>query len=133
MTVPVLLLLFVGLPIAELALLFKVNAFLSLGGTLALVAGTGLLGAWLARRQGLRQIGLIQQALAEGRMPAPHLVDGILILLAGTLLITPGLITDSAGFLLLVPPVRRRIKRALGRWLQQKIRQGVVDVAYVEW
>ena len=133
MIVSILLLLFIVLPITELALLLKLHEFLSLGGTLALVLGTGILGAWLARQQGIRQLGLIQQAVAQGKMPAPHLVDGVLILVAGAVLITPGLITDCAGFFLLVPAGRRWVKARIEKWLQRKFRQGVVDVTYVEW
>lgn len=113
MIFPILLVLFVVLPVTELAILLKIHTYFSLGGTLALVIGTGILGASLARWQGVRQLGLIQQAVAAGKMPAPHLVDGVLILLAGAVLVTPGLITDALGFFLLFPP-RPELGQALG-------------------
>jgi UPF0716 protein FxsA len=133
MIFPYLLLLFVVLPITELALLLKVHEFLSLGGTLVLVIGTGVLGASLARWQGVRQLGLIQQAMAAGTMPAPHLVDGVLILIAGAVLVTPGLLTDCAGFFLLFPPGRKWVKTWVGKWLQRRLQHGVIDVTHVEW
>ena len=129
----VLLILFIVLPITELALLLKVNEYLHLGGTLALVIGTGILGASLARWQGLRQLALIQADLAEGRMPAPRLLDGILILIAGVVLLTPGLITDAVGFVLLIPVSRNWIKAWLRRLLERKLRHGTIDVTHWEW
>lgn len=133
MVFTVILILFVVLPITELALLLKVNEYLHLGGTLVLVVGTGVLGASLARWQGLRQLALIQQDLAEGRMPAPRLLDGLLILVAGVVLLTPGLITDTAGFVLLIPISRNWIKAWLRRVLERKLRHGTIDVTHWEW
>ena len=128
-----LVLLFIGLPIVELALLLKINQYLHLGGTLALVILTGVVGVGLARWQGLRILMLIQRDLAEGRMPAPYLIDGILILFAGAVLITPGLLTDSLGFFLLIPTTRNLTKRWLRRVLEQKMRQGTVETVHWEW
>ncbi len=128
-----LLFLFIALPIAELALLLKVEDYIHLGGTLALVVGTGILGATLARWQGLLQLQRIQAELKQGRMPAPQLLDGLLILIAGVLLLTPGLITDSIGFTLLLPPGRAAVKAWLRRVIEAKLRNGVVDVTYWEW
>lgn len=125
--------LFVFVPLAELALLIRVNEAIQLGWTLALVVGTGVLGAWLARWQGVRQIALIQQQLGQGTMPAPELLDGLLILLAGAVLLTPGLITDTLGFYLLLPPGRASVRAWLRRWLEGKLRHGVVDVTHWEW
>ena len=128
-----LLLFFIGLPIAELALLLKVKDYLDLGGTLALVIITGFVGVSLARWQGLDVMTRLRAELRQGRMPAPELVDGFLILIAGALLVTPGLITDTAGFFLLIPPCRAALKRWVRRALERKMRQGVVDVTYWEW
>jgi UPF0716 protein FxsA len=115
---------FILLPIAELWVLFKVNAHLGIGQTLLIVMGTGIVGAWLARTQGLRVMMQIQLDLAEGRMPAPRLIDGAMILVAGAFLVTPGLITDTTGFLLLIPPVRAAIKIWLRKKFEQKLRDG---------
>jgi UPF0716 protein FxsA len=127
------MLLFIGLPIVELALLLKVTEYLDLGGTLALVIVTGFVGVSLARWQGLNVLTKLRAELRQGRMPAPDLVDGFLILIAGALLVTPGLITDSVGFFLLIPPGRAALKRWVRRALERKMRQGVVDVTYWEW
>ena len=94
-----LLLLFTVVPIVELALLIELGKATSLGTTLAVVVGTGLLGAWLARREGLRTWRAIESRLQEGRMPSDELVDGLLILVACVVLVTPGLITDAQSLL----------------------------------
>ena len=83
--------------------------------TVALVIGAGVLGAWLIRWQGWRTWRRIQEELARGAMPADAVQDGLLILVAGVLLITPGVLTDAVGVLLLVPPVRRLVKSRLIR------------------
>jgi len=113
---------FIFLPILELWVLFKVDAHLGFGATILLVVMTGVVGAWLARAQGLMVMLQLRRDLAEGRMPAPRLIDGAMILVAGALLITPGLITDTAGFLLLVPAVRAVIRGWLRRKMEQKFR-----------
>jgi UPF0716 protein FxsA len=101
-------LLFVLVPLAELALLVWIGRHVGLAPTVALVVVTGILGAALARRQGTATWRRFREALEAGRPPHRELVDGILVLLAGAVLLTPGLITDVAGFALLVPALRRR-------------------------
>ena len=122
---------FILMPLAELSVLLKVHAALGLGPTLGIVILTGIAGAWLARWQGWVVMQAIRRDMAEGRMPAPRMIDGVMILVAGVLLITPGLITDTIGFLLLVPPVRREIRVWLRKKLEQKLRDGSVTV--VDW
>ena len=102
-----LFLLFTLLPIAELALLIKIGGFIGLGPTLLLVIGTGAAGAWLARREGLRSWLAVQEELALGRIPGEELVHALFVLIAGIVLITPGVITDFIGLALLIRPVRR--------------------------
>jgi UPF0716 protein FxsA len=106
-------LLFILVPLAELAILVWLGRHVGLVPTVALVVVTGILGAALARHQGTATWRRFREALAAGRPPHRELVDGILVLLAGAVLLTPGLLTDLAGFALLVPPLRRR----LGGWL----------------
>ncbi len=108
-----LLILFIVVPMVELTLLIRIGRAISIGPTLALVVLTGLVGAAVARHQGIRTLGRIQAELAAGRIPTGQMVDGLLILLAGLLLILPGVLTDAAGFALLIPPVRRLIRRRL--------------------
>jgi len=121
------------MPILELVVLFKVHQAFGLGNTLAIVVFTGIVGAVLARAQGIMVMTAIQRDLAEGRMPAPRLMDGVMILIAGVLLITPGLITDSAGFLLLLPPVRAFIRAWLRKTLEDKLRSGSTNIAIWRW
>lgn len=115
-----LILLFTLLPLAELTLLFRIGEWLGAGATLGLVIGTGVVGAWLARREGLRTWERVRAELAEGRMPGEELLHALLVLIAGVVLVTPGVLTDVAGLLLLVRPIRdavvkRTRKRLAGR------------------
>ncbi|MFP3940615.1 MAG: FxsA family protein [Thermoanaerobaculia bacterium] len=106
-----LLLLFTTVPLVELALLLWIGRHIGVLPTVLLIFLTGALGAALARYQGLAAWQRLQDALAAGRLPGRELVEGFLILLAGAVLLTPGVLTDAAGFLLLVPPARRWIVR----------------------
>ena len=108
-------LLFIAVPLAELALLVWIGGRVGLAPTVALVVVTGILGAALARRQGLAAWTRFRTALAAGRPPHREIVEGLLVLVAGAVLLTPGLLTDAAGFLLMVPAVRRRVARWIGR------------------
>lgn len=115
-----LILLFTLLPLAELSLLFKIGEWLGAGATLGLVIGTGVVGAWLARREGLRTWERVRVELAEGHMPGEELLHALLVLIAGVVLVTPGVLTDVAGLLLLVRPIREAVvkrtrKRLAGR------------------
>jgi UPF0716 protein FxsA len=106
--------LFILLPLVELALLlFITDKFESWFATLALVILTGVVGAWLARREGLNCYRRVQQQVAQGQLPADSLLDGLMILIAGAFLVTPGIITDSVGFALLVPRIRRTVRRQI--------------------
>lgn len=124
-----LVLVFIFVPLADLALLIKVGAVLHFFPTVALVIATGILGAGLARRQGLRTLAAINSELASGHMPTDQLIEGLMILLAGAVLITPGFITDLMGFALLVPPVRRVVRAALVRHFESRIATGRIQVS----
>lgn len=113
-----LLLLFVLTPLIELWLLMLAGSRLGTTPTVALVLITGVVGAALSRWQGLRTWLSIQQQMQEGRLPADALLDGLMILVAGLLLITPGILTDLAGFSLLIPPVRQLLRGRLRRTFQ---------------
>jgi UPF0716 protein FxsA len=116
-----LLILFTALPVLELAILIEIGRAISLGPTLGIILFTGVVGAALAKHQGLRTLGRIQAGLAAGEMPTGAMVDGLLILVAGAMLITPGVITDAMGFCLLIPFVQRHIRRALRRYFAKRI------------
>lgn len=116
-----LLLLFIALPVIDLMLLVKVGAVLKFGPTVALVILTGVVGAALAKRQGLQTMAAIRSELAAGRMPTTELGEGLLILLAGAVLITPGFVTDLFGLALLLPPFRRLFVKLLARYFESRI------------
>ena len=128
-----LVLLFTVVPLVELALLIRVGALLGVEATVAMVVLTGVLGAWLARVQGLRTVVALQQDMAAGRLPAGRLVDGLLILVAGAVLLTPGLLTDALGFFLLVPPGRAVVRRRLRRWFRDRLRIEQPTVIDARW
>ena len=123
-----LLTLFIGLPILELALLIRLHGVVGFMPTLLLVLLTGIVGAALVRRQGISILFKIQQEMAAGNLPAPQMMDGIMVLLAGALLVTPGLLTDIAGFALLVPFVREHIRLWLRKKLEEKTKSGYIQV-----
>ena len=119
-----LLALFIILPLLEIALLVQIGQAIGLAWTLVIVIATGFLGATLARRQGLRTWLAIQARLRQGQVPAGALVDGLLILIGGIVLLTPGILTDLFGFALLVPATRDRFKSALRKRFQRAVERG---------
>lgn len=112
---PLLFLMFLVMPIAELFVLVQVAQEMGVLSSLALLLAVSILGAWLVKREGLGILARIQQELTEGRIPTTQVVDGFLILLAGALLLTPGFITDAMGVLLLLPPTRALLRTLLIR------------------
>lgn len=122
-----LLLLFITVPLIELFLLVQLGERIGLAATVALVVVTGILGASLARQQGLATWSRFQQESAAGRPPGRTLLDGLLILVAGAVLLTPGLLTDLTGFALLVPPIRSLLSRRLEGWLAGRVGRGLGD------
>lgn len=114
-----LLLLFLLVPIAEIAVLVEVGKHIGTGPTIGIILATGLIGAWLAKGEGLLILLSIQRSVMEGRVPTDELVEGFLVLLGGVLLLAPGLITDTLGFLCLIPKTREIIRRVIYRKFQQ--------------
>lgn len=125
-----LLLLFTVLPVLELWVLLRLGSSWGVGPTIALVLLTGVLGAALARWQGFRALWRIRSELASGRPPTDALLDGGLILVAGAVLVTPGVITDAAGFALLIPATRALAKRALRWWFARAVRRGKAQTGF---
>jgi UPF0716 protein FxsA len=123
-----LLLLFIALPAAELALLIEIGRRIGTFETLALIVVTGVVGASMARSQGLRVIAQIREQTTAGEMPAESLLDGLIILIASALLVTPGVLTDVFGFLCLVPAFRGVVKRNLVRRLERAVKENRVRV-----
>ena len=122
-------LMFILIPAVELALLLEIGKRIGTLATLVLIVATGVLGAALARRQGLGVLRAARAEAAAGRLPAAALVDGVIILLAGAVLITPGVLTDVFGFLCLIPISRGWIKTLIGRWLMRASREGRIRVS----
>ncbi|MCB9507138.1 MAG: FxsA family protein [Myxococcales bacterium] len=122
-----LFLLFTVTTTVELAILVQLGRMMGFAPTLGLVLVTGALGAALARREGLRTLGDIQRSLAAGELPTDGLLDGVCILLAGALLVTPGVLTDMTGFLLLIPASRGWLRRRIAAQLGQRIQAGVTS------
>ncbi len=123
-----LLLLFVALPATELALLIEIGQRIGTLETLALIVVTGVVGASMARSQGLRVIARVQEQLRRGEMPADSLVDGLMILIASALLVTPGVLTDAFGFLCLIPGFRTVVKREVVRRFERAVLENRVYV-----
>lgn len=111
----ILFLLFVAIPVAEIALFIWVGDRIGLVATLAAIVITALVGSALVSRQGAGAMRQVQEAFFQARFPAKELAHGLMIAIAGTLLITPGFLTDGIGFLLLIPPVREVVRRFFSR------------------
>lgn len=127
-----LFLLFTLVPILELALLIRIGQWIGTLPTLAIVVATGLAGAWLARREGTRAWRDVRQALAAGGLPGDALLHAFAVFLGGALLLTPGVLTDLVGLLLLVPPSRTAILRRLRRRLERHVmrRSGRIEARF---
>ena len=109
--------LFVLVPLTEIFLLIKISMVLGPWTTLGIVLFTGFAGATLAKLQGAKAWHAVRMATRRGEMPSKELFDGFCILCAGLLMLTPGLLTDCAGFLLLIPPFRAHVRKALAKRL----------------
>ena len=123
-----LLVFFIVVPMVELALLIKLGSLIGVLDTILLIVFTGAVGAILVRTAGIQCLFTVRQQLQSGMFPADELCNGLLILIAGALLITPGLLSDITGFALLVPAVRSVIKTRLRAHLERKLTS--VHVAY---
>ncbi|WP_104400331.1 FxsA family protein [Vibrio penaeicida] len=110
---PILLLLFIAVPIIEIALFIQVGGFLGLWTTIGLVLLTAFVGATLVRSQGLQTLMSVQNRLQQGELPAQQIVEGVMLAVAGVLLLTPGFMTDALGMLVLLPAPRAIIAKQL--------------------
>ena len=119
--------LFVVVPLVDLYLLLQVATWIDFWPTVGLVVGTGLAGGLLAKREIRRVWRGWQQALARMTVPEEGVVNGLLVLVGGALLVTPGVLTDLAGLLLLIPPSRRALAHHLERYLRRRF-EGAVHV-----
>jgi UPF0716 protein FxsA len=123
-----LLLLFIVLPAVELALLIEIGQRIGTLATLSLIVASGVVGAALARSQGLQVLSNVRTRVNAGELPADSLLDGLLILIASALLVTPGVLTDAFGFVCLIPACRGVLKREILRRLQKAVAENRVRV-----
>ena len=117
---PLLLVLFIAVPIIELAAILQVGDWIGFWPTLALLIADSILGSILMRSQGRAAWRRFNAALAAGRPPTTDVVDGVLVIFGGALLLTPGFVTDIVGILLLLPPTRAIARRLLVRRLMHR-------------
>ncbi len=108
-----LLVAFIVVPIVEIYVIIQVGQVIGPWWTIALLIADSILGSWLIRREGGRAWRALRSALDSGRMPAKELADGALILVGGTLMLTPGFVTDAFGILLILPMTRPLFRRLL--------------------
>lgn len=119
---------FTVVPLIELFLLIRIGRVIGAGSTLALVILTGIVGAWLAKRQGRKVLDEWREALAQGRVPEEGVLGGVLVLVGGLLLVTPGVVTDVFGVACLIPASRKLLARALAEQLSRKVALGQAQV-----
>ena len=112
---------FLVVPMAEIYLFLQVNSAIGLLDTFALLILISVVGAWLVRREGLGVMQRVQRQLAGGELPTNELVDGLLILTAGLLMLTPGFLTDGIGMLFLLPPTRVAVRTLLIRRFRDRV------------
>lgn len=126
--------LFLIMPVLELALLVQVDKLIGFWPTMGVIVFTGLLGGYLAKREGLSAWQRFNRRMNEGGLPGKELLDGVIILVAGALLITPGVITDVIGFLGLLPPTRAVIRKYVLKRINRALEQGSINVVgYQAW
>jgi len=114
-------LLFLVVPLLEIYVLIQVGQVIGPWWTILLLIADSVFGAWLIRREGGRAWRALNSALASGRMPARELADGALILVGGTLMLTPGFVTDAVGVLLILPFTRPLFRRALAGVVSRRL------------
>lgn len=114
---PILLLMFIFVPIIEIGLFISVGGYLGLWPTIALVLITAFVGASLVRSQGLQTLMSVQNRLQQGELPAQQILEGVMLAVSGVLLLTPGFMTDALGMLVLLPAPRA----AMAKYLMSKM------------
>jgi UPF0716 protein FxsA len=123
-----LFLLIIIVPAAEIGFLLVSGQIIGVWPTVLLIILTGVIGSYLAKKQGLATFYQLQRQLQTGQLPGDALLDGVCILVGGTLLLTPGFLSDILGFLLLFPTTRIFFKKLMNRWIQNRIRKGNMKI-----
>jgi UPF0716 protein FxsA len=112
---------FIAVPILEIYVIIQVGQVIGAPWTIVLLIADSIFGSWLIRREGRRAWQALTTALDSGRMPATELADGALILVGGTLMLSPGFVTDAVGILLILPFTRPVARRLLTRVLSRRL------------
>ncbi|HEU5138618.1 MAG TPA: FxsA family protein [Bacillales bacterium] len=126
-----LLLLFIVVSALEIGLLVLAGNLIGVWPTVGLIILTGLLGAWLSKKQGAEVLRLAQVQLRNGDIPSEAILDGVCVLVGGVLLLTPGFLSDTCGFLLLIPQTRVLIKVWIRKALRRLISRG--SITFFTW
>jgi len=119
---------FTLIPVIELYILIQIGTVIGSFSTIVLIISTGIAGAYLAKAQGMQTMIKVRASMQQGIMPTDDLVDAAIILAAGIVLLTPGLLTDLAGLLLLFPPSRNMIKKRVSDYFRRSVQSGVINV-----
>jgi UPF0716 protein FxsA len=118
---------FVSVPLVEIWTILQAGRLVGPWWTIALLVASGVVGGWLVRREGGRAWRALRETLGRGRMPAQELADGALVLVGGTLMLTPGFLSDVVGILMILPATRPVARRLLTRTLERRL-VGAVNV-----
>jgi UPF0716 protein FxsA len=128
-----LFLLFTLIPIIELALLLQIGQWIGVTPTIIGIVVTALIGAWLARREGTRAWREVRVSLTSGRVPGEALLGALAVFIGGAMLLTPGILTDVAGLVLLAPPSRSALLSALRRRLERRMMREAGEIEARFW
>jgi UPF0716 protein FxsA len=123
-----LFLIFAVIPVIELALLIKIGSVIGTLNTIIIVILTAIVGAYMVKLEGMVVMYRIQENMQQGTFPAEELINGMMILMAGVLLLTPGFFTDVVGFLMVFPVSRGVIKRIAGRYIKKRMSSTDVQI-----
>jgi len=124
-TFPIFTILFLVIPIVEIYILLEVGSIIGAFPTIILVVLTAVIGAGLLRQQGLSTLARLQQNMGQGKLPAQEMIEGVLLAVGGALLMTPGFVTDTMGFLCLLPFSRKFIAQNIMKRSADKVKAGV--------
>jgi UPF0716 protein FxsA len=127
-----LILLFTLVPLTELTLLMKLSGYIGVSYTVGIVLFTGVLGAYLAKSQGKEILFRIRYEMQQGNLPGEQLINGLCVLIGGAMLLTPGILTDLFGFILVIPVTREIIKIYIKKKFKRMIEEGNMNF-YFRW
>ncbi|MDM5312989.1 FxsA family protein [Peribacillus frigoritolerans] len=118
----------IAMPVVEIIVLLLSGNLIGFWPTLFLIAATGLIGAYLAKRQGMETWKKAQEQIRYGMMPGNEIIDGICIFIGAALLLSPGLISDIMGLILVYPPTRNLLKPIVIRFIMNRMNKGKVTI-----